>query len=71
MAKPIPPLSARRLHDVTSEIGRYDGSTNRSNRYPTLTQTQISNNRLNTTDEKARRSQVFKNLLNIRFLLFY
>jgi hypothetical protein len=54
-------MSARRLHD-TSEVVRYEGSNNinnRPNRWPTLTQTQISNGRLTTSEEKSRRSQVF------------
>jgi hypothetical protein len=60
-------MSARRLHDV-SEVVRYEGSNgtnNRQNRWPTLTQTQISNGgRLPTSEEKTRRSQVFMKLRN-------
>ncbi len=52
-------MSARRLQDV-SDVVRYEGSNNRQNRLATLTQTQISNNRLTTSEEKARRSQVFR-----------
>ncbi len=66
MSKPTPPLSARRLHDV-SEVVRYEGSNgtnNRQNRWPTVTQTQISNGRLPTSEEKTRRSQVFMKLRN-------
>lgn len=55
-------MSARRLHDVSSDVARYESSNNmnnRQNRWPTLTQTQISNSRLTTSDDRARRSQVF------------
>jgi hypothetical protein len=58
MAKPIPPTSARRVQEGASDIIRYEGSSNRSNRWATLSQTQVPTNRTNTSEEKARRSQV-------------
>ena len=63
MARPIPPSSARRVNDGSNDITRYEGSNganNRSNRWPTLSQTQISNGRVTTADEKVRRSQVYR-----------
>ena len=62
MARPAAPMSARRLTDGNGDIVRFEGSNNinnRPNRWPSLTQAQVSNGRLNTAEEKVRRSQVF------------
>jgi hypothetical protein len=59
------------------ETVRVEGSTGintRSNRWPTLATTSISNSRSTPADEKSRRTQVFKRLRNfstISFILIY
>ncbi|CAF0791652.1 unnamed protein product [Rotaria sordida] len=61
VTKPISLTSARRLRDTNNDPVRYEGSNgmnNRSNRWSTST-TQITNSRLTTAEEKARRSQMF------------
>lgn len=63
-------MSARRLHDASSDGVRFEGSngmSNRPNRWPTLSQTQLPNGRLSTADEKSRRSQVFIKIQGILF----
>ncbi len=67
-------MSARRSHEVSSDIVRYEGSNgvnNRANRWPTLSQTQIPIARLTTADEKLRRSQVLIKSNKIYFSFFY
>ncbi|CAF3355299.1 unnamed protein product [Rotaria sp. Silwood1] len=59
MTKPISLTSARRLKDTNNDPGRYESSnslSNRSNRWSTST-TQMTNGRITTAEEKARRSQ--------------
>ncbi|CAF4467729.1 unnamed protein product, partial [Adineta steineri] len=61
LAKSRPSMSARRLHNCNSDPVRIEGATgliNRSNRWPILAPTSISNNRQSTADERARRCQV-------------
>ncbi|CAF1390029.1 unnamed protein product [Adineta steineri] len=60
LAKSRPSMSARRLHNCNSDPVRIEGATgliNRSNRWPILAPTSISNNRQSTADERARRCQ--------------
>ncbi len=70
-------MSARRLQEVSTDGIRYESSNsinNRPNRWPTLTQTHISNGRLTTAEEKARRSQVFiklRNFIPSSFIITY
>jgi len=59
LSKPMPPLSSRRPQEVSSDVARSDSAHVRANRWPSLTQTQISTNRVNTGDDRSRRSQVF------------
>jgi hypothetical protein len=70
-------MSARRLADGNGDQVRFEGSNGmnaRTNRWPTLTTTQIANGRLAAVDDKARRSQVsigLRNVIPVPFILIY
>ena len=70
-------MSARRLNDANTDSVRFEnsnGTQNRSNRWATLTTTQITNDRLRTAEAKARRTQVFivfKTFISICLILIY